>query len=174
MDKLEGWIENECVAVLFDSDIDGKNSLILSSRIKNKSKLYFIVVDSNNNVFGRYHSNEIEKADQNYSGKPTFMFTLNSNGRCEVSRSFIHAACSLYMNIPSCKDKEEFDDEEEYKYYISHVRGDCYTCGYGRMATIPSSHELCHITFDGESYINTGMEAFSISSNKKFWKVVIL
>ena len=49
------------------------------------SKLYFIVIDSDNNVFGHYHNSIIDKIGDNYDPN-IFMFTLYSNGRNEAKK----------------------------------------------------------------------------------------
>ena len=52
----------------------------------NHSHLYFIVIDSDDNVFGHYHNGIIDKIVIPISDKSIFMFTLNSNGRCEIKK----------------------------------------------------------------------------------------
>ena len=47
--------------------------------MKNKINLCFIVVDSNNNVFGYYHPGM--NKSQNNPDSEIFLFTLSSNGR---------------------------------------------------------------------------------------------
>ena len=71
--------------VLYDSDIDGKDSSIFRNKIMNHNQLYFIIIDSNNNVFGHYHPGVIDKIGYNYDSN-IFIFTLNSNGRCGIKK----------------------------------------------------------------------------------------
>lgn len=52
----------------------------------NHNQLYFIIIDSKNNVFGHYHSSVIDKIDSCIYDSNMFMFTLNSNGRCGIKK----------------------------------------------------------------------------------------
>ena len=61
MNKLEEWSGKKYSKVLYDSDIDGKNSKIFTEKIKNHGQLYFVVIDSHENVFGHYHDSVIDK-----------------------------------------------------------------------------------------------------------------
>ena len=72
--------------VLYDSDIDGKDSSIFRNKILNHNQLYFIIIDSNDNVFGHYHPGVIDKISSNIYDSNIFMFTLNSNGRCGIKK----------------------------------------------------------------------------------------
>ena len=72
--------------VLYDSDIDGKDSSIFRNKIINHNQLYFIIIDSNDNVFGHYHSGVINKIDSRIYDSNIFMFTLNNNGRCGIKK----------------------------------------------------------------------------------------
>ena len=47
--------------VLYDSDNDGKESSVFREKVMKHSQLHFIVVDSDNNVFGHYHPGVIGK-----------------------------------------------------------------------------------------------------------------
>ena len=82
--QLEEWSGLKDSTVLYDSDIDGKESSIFRKKIMKQSKLYFIVIDSNDNVFGHYHPGVIDTGDK--QDENIFLFTLNSNGRCEVKK----------------------------------------------------------------------------------------
>ena len=77
---------NQVYGYLWCSEIDGKSSEIFRNRIINHSHLYFIVVDSNDNVFGHYHNSVIDKIGGYIKDDKSFMFTLNSNGRCGVMK----------------------------------------------------------------------------------------
>ena len=48
---LETWSGHQVNTVLYDSDIDGKDSQIFRNKTMNHQHLYFIVIDSDNNVF---------------------------------------------------------------------------------------------------------------------------
>ena len=52
----------------------------------NHNQLYFIIIDSNDNVFGHYHSSVIDKINNWIYDSNIFIFTLNSNGRCEIKK----------------------------------------------------------------------------------------
>ena len=52
----------------------------------NHNQLYFIIIDSKNNVFGHYHSSVIDKINNWIYDSNIFIFTLNSNGRCEIKK----------------------------------------------------------------------------------------
>ena len=72
--------------VLYDSDIDGKDSSIFRNKIMNHNQLYFIIIDSNDNVFGHYHSSVINKINSRIHDSNIFIFTLNNNGRCGIKK----------------------------------------------------------------------------------------
>ncbi len=82
---LEKWCGLKFKEVLYDSEIDGKSSSIFRNKTMNHSHLYFIVIDSNDNVFGHYHDGIIDKMIEIKDNK-IFMFTLNSNGRCGIMK----------------------------------------------------------------------------------------
>ena len=86
VELLEEWSELNFDSVLYDSNRDGKKSKDFRSKILGHEHLYFIVVDSNNNVFGHYHSTRIELLDKIITDANMFMFTLNSNGRSDAKR----------------------------------------------------------------------------------------
>ena len=53
----------------------------------NHNQLYFIVIDSNDNVFGHYHPSVINRIyDSGNYDSNIFIFTLNSNGRCGIKK----------------------------------------------------------------------------------------
>ena len=82
--KLEDWSGLKYKNFLDDSDVDGKSNEIFRNKIINHSHLYFIVIDSNENVFGHYHNTIIDKTGLDIYDSDIFMFTLNSNGRNDV------------------------------------------------------------------------------------------
>ena len=86
MAQLEAWSGQKYSEVLYDSDIDGKDSSIFRNKIMNHNQLYFIVIDSKNNVFGHYHSSVINKIDRDIYDSNIFIFTLYSNGRCGIKK----------------------------------------------------------------------------------------
>lgn len=52
----------------------------------NHNQLYFIIIDSNDNVFGHYHSSVIDKIRSNIYDSNIFIFTLYNNGRSEIKK----------------------------------------------------------------------------------------
>ena len=87
--------------VLYDSDIDGKDSLIFRNKIMNHNQLYFIAIDSNDNVFGHYHSGVIDKIGSSIYDSNMFMFILNRNGRCGIKKfnnKYGKACTCIYNN----------------------------------------------------------------------------
>ena len=94
--ELENWSGLKYKQILYDNDVDGKSSEKFKNKIINHSHLYFIVIDSNDNVFGHYHNKIIDKTDSDIYDSDIFMFTLNSNGRngvekFERKKVFVHA-----------------------------------------------------------------------------------
>ena len=83
--KLEEWSGKKFSSIIYDSERDGTDCSIFREKIMNQSKLYFIVIDSNDNVFGHYHPGVIDKIG-NCSDNDIFLFTLNSNGRSGVQK----------------------------------------------------------------------------------------
>ena len=84
--KLEEWSGLKYRQVLYDSDVDGQSSQIFQDKIINHSHLYFIVIDSNINVFGHYLNKKIEQTDSDIYDFDIFIFTLYSNGRSDVEK----------------------------------------------------------------------------------------
>ena len=72
-------------------------------------QLYFIIVDSDNNVFGHYHPGIINDTDNRC--KSIFLFTLNSNGRNGVMKfdgkcdyNYTSIWCEKYRVVYDCKN----------------------------------------------------------------------
>ena len=63
--------------VLYDSDIDGKDSSIFRNKIFYHDQLYFIAIDSDNNVFGHYYPSVIDEINGHNYDSNIFIFTLN-------------------------------------------------------------------------------------------------
>ena len=81
--------------MLYDSDIDGKEGKIVNNKIMNHNQLYFIVIDSNDNVFVHYHFGVIDQHGYNYDSN-MFIFTLNNNGRCKIKKCETNKTCKKY------------------------------------------------------------------------------
>ena len=56
LEEWSGYQYDIDKSVIFDSDRDGKLNTIFRKKIANHEHLYFIVIDSVNNVFGHYHN----------------------------------------------------------------------------------------------------------------------
>ena len=112
--SLESWSGKKYSSVLYDSEIDSKRSSVFRKKIMKHSQLYFIVVDSDNNVFGHYHPGVIDKLGNVSKNEKNlddgiFLFTLNSNGRSKVTK---------YNNRKQGVNTQIFNGKH------------CYQCGY--------------------------------------------
>ena len=87
---LEEWSKKKFDKILYDSDRDGIEETTFGSKVLNQKQLYFIVIDSNNNVFGHYHPGIIDKVYAGYfennNDDNLFLFTLYSNGRSGIKK----------------------------------------------------------------------------------------
>ena len=121
---LEEWSGHKYKEIIFDSNNEKYIELLptFSSKILYHRHLYFIVIDSNDNVFGHYHDGEIDNGDKESSEEDDdgcdcydphiFLFTLNSNGRSGVEK-FDKKYLRTYTNIQNdysfyhiCNDDE--------------------------------------------------------------------
>ena len=103
--------------VLYDSDIDGKDSSIFRNKIMNHNQLYFIIIDSNDNVFGHYHSGVIDIIDNCNIDSNMFMFTLNSNRRCGIMKFNNKSGNNTYTYIFNVNDYYSCDS----RYCINQI-----------------------------------------------------
>ena len=84
---LEEWSGQQVNNVLYDSDIDGKGSEIFRDKILNHNHLYFIVIDSNGNMF-RYYDYDIINSYFDYKYNydyNIFIITLYNNRGSEIN-----------------------------------------------------------------------------------------
>ena len=91
MKQLEEWTSLKCAEVLFDSDKDDWNPhKILNERIINKKQLLFVIEDEENNKFGGYLNETIDKIGYNkyITDSKAFLFSLQSNGRIKGMMKF--------------------------------------------------------------------------------------
>ena len=95
----------------------------------NHNQLYFIIIDSNDNVFGHYHSSIINKISSNIYDSNIFIFTLNNNGRSEIKK---------------------FDSKYGDAYTFIYNDNDYYGCG-------PYGYDICQIDTN-KSYIDSFIE----------------
>ena len=102
--KLEEWSGLKYGGPIYESNIYGNSVKIFANRILHHKHLYFIVIDKDNNVFGYYSDREFDKVDDNRSDDKTLMFTLNSNGRCGVSKFVKKNAISVFTSIHRKKE----------------------------------------------------------------------
>ena len=116
--KLEEWCGNKFSNVLYDSDIDGKEGKMFRSKILNHQHLYFIIIDSDNNVFGHYLPSKIYRANNRITDSGMFMFILNSNGRCEIKKC--DKLQSIYTKILTNEKFYECGDLE-HNYVINSL-----------------------------------------------------
>ena len=81
----------------------------------NHNQLYFIVIDSNDNVFGHYHSSIIDKIDNHNYDRNMFIFTLNNNGRSGTKKFNSKNGNNAYTRI--CNNNNYYD----CGYYINQI-----------------------------------------------------
>ena len=88
IEVLKRWTKLKCGEVIFDSNEDdwSVETSVFDSRILNRSKLVFIIEDTDNNKFGYYLNktvNMFSMLTKNYDcvDYKTFQFSLESNGR---------------------------------------------------------------------------------------------
>ena len=118
MTQLETWSGKKYSETLYDSDIDGKDSSIFRNKIINHNQLYFIIIDSNDNVFGHYHSGVINKTGDYIYDSNMFIFTLNSNGRCGIKKFNNKYGNKAYTYIYNGNDYYYCGDNG---YYIGQI-----------------------------------------------------
>ncbi|KAL7719715.1 TLDc domain-containing protein [Entamoeba marina] len=106
LDILKSWSGKSSCNIIFDSDIIGNGKITLPSIVMNKSHLYFIHIDGNNNIFGGYIENRIEYYDTYISDENSFMFSLMKEGKVVNRKYNIKTNCSgmafCLMNSRDC------------------------------------------------------------------------
>ncbi|KAL7713263.1 TLDc domain-containing protein [Entamoeba marina] len=92
MNLLKQWSNKNNSEVIFDSNVDGDGSNnVLHGRVFNKSNMYFITSDGNNNLFGGYVNAKIDKSNVQkfiYDGN-SYIFSLIRNKKVNNKRYFI-------------------------------------------------------------------------------------
>ena len=106
---LEMWSHCDYDKVLYDSEVDGKDGAVFRNKILRHDHLYFIVIDSNCNVFGHYHPSSL-KEGSNYDDK-VFMFSLR-NCEGEGPRKFKPKTNGICTTIYR-------GNRENYQFYSS-------------------------------------------------------
>ncbi|KAL7720442.1 TLDc domain-containing protein [Entamoeba marina] len=81
IELLIEWSGKPKYNIIFDSDLDGDGKLTLSWNVMNKKNLYLIHFDNENNVFGGYVNEVIDKKDGYINDPKSFVFSLIRNGK---------------------------------------------------------------------------------------------
>ena len=68
------------------SDIHNKESTIFKNKILHYQHLYFIIINSNTNVFIHFNEVNIDKIDNYTRDEQSFLFILNSNKRYRIKK----------------------------------------------------------------------------------------
>ncbi|KAL7717068.1 TLDc domain-containing protein [Entamoeba marina] len=97
MNTLKYWSKKSTSNVLFDSKVDGDGTNNeLYDKVFNKSNLYFISFDENNNVYGGYINTKIDKSGNDTSNlryyindENAFVFSLIKDGEVNKKRYYI-------------------------------------------------------------------------------------
>ena len=84
--KLEEWSKLKFNKIIYDSEIDGKSNKVFKNKILNHSNLYFIIIDSNFNVFGHYHNGIINIIITHIYEPKIFIFSLKLDGKSEIKK----------------------------------------------------------------------------------------
>ena len=122
--------------MLYDSERDGKKASIFRKKVKKDGHLYFIVMDSNDNVFGHYDGEFYNSFHMCYENG-IFLFTLNSNGRYGVEMFEIFTVLEV-----DCRT--EFEDGRDF-----------FTCHYqcANSSIEPSAYSVGQIDKKKDSLI---------------------
>ena len=131
---LEEWSGKTFNRVLYDSDNDDKKASTFREKIMNHGQLYFIVFDYNNNVFGHYYPGVINKTERLFSDVDTFIFTVNSNGRCGMKK-FNSKGKSTWTFIYDGEDYGyySFGCKNEVRYEALNFKEKSRIFGYGMV-----------------------------------------
>ena len=96
---IEQWTQMGFHEIIFDSDVCSYSigSSTFDKRIYGRGKLVFLIEDENNNIFGCFVNQPIDRywyfKNNQWNGskivdKKTFIFTIESNGRCQQPMKF--------------------------------------------------------------------------------------
>ncbi|KAL7716025.1 TLDc domain-containing protein [Entamoeba marina] len=77
---LREWSGKKIETIIFDSDIDDWKNDTLQLILLNKSNLYFISFDDNNNIVGGYFSDTITRINTFLTDDQSFVFSIRKNG----------------------------------------------------------------------------------------------
>ena len=84
--KLEEWCGSKLKSVIYNSDFDGLNPQTFLEKVLYHSKIYFLIIDDKNNIFGHFHSTEIVEVGSEILDPNMFLFTIFSNGRKKIEK----------------------------------------------------------------------------------------
>ena len=113
---------------------------IFRNKILNHKHLFFIVIDSDNNVFGHYNEVVVSKIDKYIRDELSFMFTLNNNNRCGIkkfklkSKKYDYSMCVYDVY------------ENEYYYFCGNGNKDIYEYCQIRSIGNPYSSHICDMS----------------------------
>ena len=161
---LENWCGLKYKQVLYDSDVDNKSSEIFRNKIINHSHLYFIVIDSEDNVFGHYHNKMIDEIGYDMNDDDIFLFILNSNGRSSAD------------NFKRKKNVCTHIYDKGF-YYCGHIG---YDTGYYSVVDIGTANsrvheDLSHFFYIDEPEIFTGScYSFGYDNFYKVERIIVI
>lgn len=95
--KLEEWSNSHVKGMIYDSSYSKVETLY--KVVYGKSKLYFISIDSNNNIFGHFHPGEIIK-DVNHDSS-IYMFSLRSSEMMSPEVYYSSLRSSVFTEVYS-------------------------------------------------------------------------
>ncbi|KAL7715595.1 TLDc domain-containing protein [Entamoeba marina] len=75
------WSGKQNYNIIFDSKIHGDGGGVLENRVIHRKNLYFLTFDNENNVFGGYVDNIINKTNDWIKDSNPFVFSLIRNGK---------------------------------------------------------------------------------------------
>ncbi|KAL7714863.1 hypothetical protein QTN25_007588 [Entamoeba marina] len=85
---LEKWSGLKVESVLFDSDRHGEVNTDFNRRVLNKSNLYFVHIDEDQNVFGAFIKKPITTDRCFIEDENSFLFSFSSNNRLTCPTKF--------------------------------------------------------------------------------------
>ena len=129
IETLEEWSRCMYNCVVYDSDIDGKDTMVFKNKLLNHSHLYFIAIDTEGNIFGHYHHGKIVNISlENHDGS-MFLFTLYINGRSEIKK-FDSKYDTGYTTLGECFYACGFNKGiwDTRKVFTMSAFSSCYKC----------------------------------------------
>ncbi|KAL7722241.1 TLDc domain-containing protein [Entamoeba marina] len=96
LEVLKSWSGLNFSHVLYDSDLHGDGRGSLHQTLMDKSKLFFLHFDNNDNVFGGYVQSKITELNTFNYDKDCFVFSLRKNGVDNPRRYLIKETSARY------------------------------------------------------------------------------